>query len=105
MYLLSHKNIVRIYNYFLYPENTTGYIFMENIEGETIRNYLLWQSNEVFENIFIQLIEGFDYLEHNNVLHRDIRNENILITDNGVVKIYVLIMNNKNERVSLKLEL
>ncbi|WP_026887173.1 protein kinase family protein [Clostridium beijerinckii] len=87
MYLLSHKNIVRIYNYFLYPEHTTGYILMENIEGEAINNYLLFQSNEVFESIFIQLIEGFEYLEQNKVLHRDIRNENILITNDGVVKI------------------
>ncbi|MCY6370661.1 protein kinase family protein [Clostridium ganghwense] len=87
MYLLSHPNIVRIYNYFLYPENTTGYILMEHIEGETIDNYLLFQGNDIFEKIFIQLIEGFKYLEKNNVLHRDIRNENILVTNEGIVKI------------------
>jgi len=87
MYLLSHKNIVRIYNYFLYTEINTGYILMENIEGETIENYLLFQTNDVFEKVFIQLIEGFEYLEKNNVLHRDIRNGNILVTNEGVVKI------------------
>lgn len=87
MYLLSHKNIVRIYSYFLYPEYTTGYILMEHIEGAKIDDYLFLQSNEVFENIFIQLIEGFEYLEQNKVLHRDIRNENILITNDGIVKI------------------
>ncbi|MBU3176508.1 protein kinase family protein [Clostridium estertheticum] len=87
MYLLSHKNIVRIYNYFLYPENSSGYILMENIEGATIDNYLIFQTNDVYEKIFIQLVEGFEYLEKNNVLHRDIRNENILVTNDGIVKI------------------
>jgi serine/threonine protein kinase len=87
MYLLSHKNIVRIYNYFLYPEYKTGYILMENIEGQAIDIYLLFQNNDAFENVFIQLIEGFEYLEKNSVLHRDIRNANILVTNDGIVKI------------------
>ena len=87
MYLLSHPNIVRIYNYFLYPENNTGYILMEYVDGGTIDSYLLFQDSDVFENIFIQLIQGFEYLEKNNVLHRDIRNANILVTNEGLIKI------------------
>lgn len=87
MYLLSHKNVVRIYTYFLYPEHTTGYILMEYIDGSTIDDYLWLQTNDVHESIFIQLLEGFEYLEKNNVLHRDIRNQNILITNDGIVKI------------------
>lgn len=87
MYPLSHKNIVRIYNYFLYSEHTTGYILMEFIEGSTIDEFLLWQSEDLFEDVFIQLIDAFTYLEKNNVLHRDIRNANILVTISGVVKV------------------
>lgn len=87
MYLLSNKNVVRIYTYFLYPEHTTGYILMEYIDGSTIDEYLWLQTNDVHESIFIQLLEGFEYLERNNVLHRDIRNQNILITNDGIVKI------------------
>jgi len=82
-----HENIVRIYNYYLYPEHTTGYILMEYIEGSTIDEFLLWQSNDIFEDIFIQLIDAFAYLEKNNILHRDIRNNNILVTDDGVLKV------------------
>lgn len=87
MFLLSHKNIVRIYNYFLYPENTTGYIVMEYVDGTTINEYLQWANNEIFENVFLQLMEGFEYLEKNDILHRDIRNNNILVTKDGIVKI------------------
>lgn len=87
MHMLHHKNIVRIYNYYLYPENTTGYILMEYIDGSSIDNYLLFQGSDAFENVFIQLIEGFEYLEKNKVLHRDIRTANILVTNDGIVKI------------------
>lgn len=97
MYLLSHPNIVRIYNYYLYPESNTGYILMEYVEGSKIDNYLIFENNNVYEDIFFQLIEGFKYLEENNILHRDIRNENILISNNGIVKIIDFGFGKKNE--------
>lgn len=87
MFPIFHKNVVRIYNYYLYPEFTTGYILMDYIEGTNIADYLLWRDSDVYENIFIQLIEAFVYLEKNGVLHRDIRNENILVTNDGIVKV------------------
>ncbi|SJZ67778.1 protein kinase family protein [Selenihalanaerobacter shriftii] len=87
MHPIFHENIVRIYNYDLYPEQKTGYIFMEYIDGTPIDAYLTFENNDVFENIFIQLIEGFDYLQRNAILHRDIRNKNILVTNDGVLKI------------------
>ena len=87
MYPLFHENIVRIYNYYLYPDKKIGYILMEYIDGSSIDEFLYGQDNNVFEDIFIQLIEGFKYLEQNEILHRDIRNRNILITDDGLLKI------------------
>jgi len=87
LYTLSHRNIVRIFSYFLYPQNYLGYILMEYIDGQNIDTYLMWEDDETFEKVFIQLIEGFEYLEKNNVLHRDIKEQNILITKDGTVKI------------------
>lgn len=87
LYALHHINVVRIYSYFLYPQNKTGYILMEYIDGSSIDEYLMWESNETFEEIFIQLINGFEYLEKNSILHRDIKPQNILVTKDGVVKI------------------
>jgi serine/threonine-protein kinase len=59
---------------------------MEHIKGKTIIEYLLLNPNKI-DDIFIQIIDGFGYLEENNILHRDIRPENILISDDGIVKI------------------
>ena len=87
LYQLSHINIVRIYSYFLYPEQTTGYILMEYINGSNLQDYLQFESEETYESIFMQLIEGFNYLECHGILHRDIKPNNILVTSDGIVKI------------------
>lgn len=86
LHLLYHRNIVRIFNYYLYPEYFTGYIMMEYIEGQAIDLYL--QSHpENINNIFEQVIKGFAYLEENTILHRDIRPTNILVDTNHNVKV------------------
>lgn len=87
LYKIYHKNVVRIYSYYLYPQNFIGYIIMEYVDGEEIDKYLLGKENKEFENVFVQLIEGFCYLEEQKIIHRDIRSNNILITNDGVVKV------------------
>ena len=91
MYKLNHKNIVRIYNYYPYETRYTGYILMEYIEGKRIDEYLSdssFCSNDINpDNIFSQLIDGFSYMEKQGIVHRDIREGNILVTKDGIVKI------------------
>lgn len=86
LHRINHNNIVRVFNYYLYPEETTGYILMEYINGKSINEYLLQNPDKILD-VFNQTIEGFKYLEENNILHRDIRPENILVSENGIVKI------------------
>ncbi len=87
MYKLNHKNIVRIYNYYLFDEHKTGYIIMEYINGTNIDEYFSSHENPNVNDIFIQLIEAFACLEKNNIFHRDIRFSNIMIDEEGVVKL------------------
>lgn len=87
MYCLYHNNIVRIYDYFLYPEYKTGYIIMEYIKGKNIEEFFETADEENINSVFIQIISAFLYLEHHNILHRDIRPANIMIDDTGKVKI------------------
>ena len=86
LHCIYHKNIVRVFNYYLYPEVKTGYILMEFVNGATINEYLI-RNPDTIEDVFKQTIEGFIYLEENRILHRDIRPENIIISENGIVKI------------------
>lgn len=87
MYCLYHNNIVRIYDYFLYPEYKTGYIIMEYIKGKNIEEFFETADEENINSVFIQIICAFLYLEQHNILHRDIRPANIMIDDTGKVKI------------------
>lgn len=93
LYKLNHPNIVRIYNYYTYEQFYTGYMIMEYIQGKNIADFfhsyndLSKDSNISIDNIFRQLIDGFEYLENHSICHRDIREGNILITSDGRVKI------------------
>ena len=86
LYQVYHKNIVRIYNYHLLPEHGTGYIIMEHVDGDNIDSYAECNPDRINE-LFIQTIDGFRHLEVNGILHRDIRPHNIIIHNNGTVKI------------------
>jgi len=86
MHRLFHNNIVRIFNSYLYPSQVTGYILMDYIDGENIESYLICSPEEI-NNLFNQTIDAFSYLEKFNILHRDIRPKNILITKEKTVKI------------------
>ncbi len=86
LHVLNHPNVVRVFNYYLYPEKLTGYILMELVVGRDIEEYLVLNPEKANE-IFIQTIEGFQHLEKNEILHRDIRPQNILVSEEGVVKI------------------
>jgi serine/threonine-protein kinase len=86
MHKLFHKNIVRVFNYYLYPKKITGYILMDYIDGTDIEAYISENPEEI-NNIFSQAIDGFSYLESNNILHRDIRPKNLLVTNDNVLKI------------------
>lgn len=95
LYKINHKNIVRIYNYYAYEDVYRGYILMEFIDGVTIAQYLaeyeeyktLLFDEPSPDNIFIQLIDAFAYIEKHGIIHRDIREGNIMIDNSGTVKV------------------
>jgi serine/threonine protein kinase len=81
-----HVNVVRVFNYYVYPEQLTGYILMEYIDGQDIEAHLRSEP-ETINELFVQAIEGFAYLEQASILHRDIRPQNILVGADGTLKI------------------
>lgn len=89
MYGINHPNIVRIFTYYLYEDTYTGYILMEYIDGDKIDDWFdmyFLQTNDS-NHIFRQLIDGFSCIEKRGIVHRDIRESNILISKKDEVKI------------------
>lgn len=86
LYQLHHPNIVRYFHHYLYPSLTAGYILMEFIEGEDIADHIR-KAPERINDLFMQAIDGFAYLEQKGIVHRDIRAANILVTKAGCLKI------------------
>ena len=84
---IVHPNIVRIYNNYIYPKEKVGFIIMEYVENAKEIDEYIKNNTDKINNVFEQLIDGFSYLEKMKLCHRDIRNKNILIDSNGVVKI------------------
>jgi serine/threonine protein kinase len=84
---LQHPHIVRVYDYL--PGNRTGYMMMEYIEGEALRDVLDRHPSKVlpneaeFRRIFGPILDAIRYVHSNNLIHRDISPENIMITKDG----------------------
>lgn len=98
MHNVLHPNIVRVFSYFLYPSQLAGFILMEHIDGETIDKYLK-ASPESFLGVLRQVLDAFAHLEKRGILHRDIRPQNILVGNDGVVKVIDLGFGKKIEGV------
>lgn len=85
---LSHPNIVSIYD--VGEDQGLYFIVMELVEGETLRDKLTRQGKlEVEEalNIAGQICLGLSHAHTNQIIHRDIKPQNILITTLGHVKV------------------
>ena len=107
LHKVHHQNVVRVFNYYLYPEQLTGFILMEFVDGTEVDEYLA-QSPEKTNEVFLQAIGGFSYLERKGILHRDIRPGNVMVSDDGIVKIIDLgfgkeIRNSKDFKKSVTL--
>ena len=87
---LSHKNIVQ-YLYTDKDENCSGVdIMMELAPGGSLRT-LLNKFGKFEEKVTIiyltQIIEGLAYLHNQGIIHRDIKSANILVGQNGIIKL------------------
>jgi eukaryotic-like serine/threonine-protein kinase len=85
---LSHPNIVEIYD--VGEEEGQHYIVMELIRGKTLKQLILQRGAlEKKEALAImeQLVEAVREAHLHNIIHRDIKPQNILIKDDGTVKI------------------
>lgn len=85
---LSHPNIVEVYD--VGEDNGQYYIVMEYIEGKQLKQLLKKRGkltiSEVID-IMLQISDGLSVAHDNYIIHRDIKPQNIMILENGLVKI------------------
>ena len=85
---LSNPNIVEVYD--VGEDNGEYYIVMEYVEGKHLKNLLKKRGKltvpEVID-IVLQITNGLSVAHDSYIIHRDIKPQNILILDNGLVKI------------------
>ncbi len=85
---LSHPNIVEIHD--VGEDSGNFYIVMEYIEGKTLKQLIkkrgVLSLPEVID-IMLQLLDALAHAHDSYIIHRDIKPQNIMITESGLVKI------------------
>ncbi|CRL04630.1 CLUMA_CG017698, isoform A [Clunio marinus] len=88
MKLLNHPNIVKLYE--VIETEKTLYLVMEYINNGEVFEYLV-KNGRMKENIarqkFRQIVSAVQYLHSKNIIHRDLKAENLLLDSNLDVKI------------------
>lgn len=85
---LSHPNIVEVYD--VGEDNGIYYIVMEYIEGKHLKQLIKKRGKLTTEeviDIMLQITDGIACAHDSYIIHRDIKPQNIMILDNGIVKI------------------
>lgn len=86
---LSHPAIVNVYD--VGADGDVRYIVMEYINGVTLKKYIKdypgFLSNREIISIAKQIALALDHAHQNHIIHRDIKPHNILISEEGIVKV------------------
>jgi serine/threonine protein kinase len=84
---LNHPNIAAVHNAFRLKDRMV--LVMEFVEGQTLEN-LLKQGRPQLEtgiDYVRQTLEALNYAHHDGVIHRDVSPANLMVTENGLVKL------------------
>ena len=85
---MEHPNIVNIYD--VGSESGMHYIVMEYVEGVTLKTYIEKKGQLTYKeavSIAIQISRGMEAAHAKNIIHRDIKPQNILISTEGKAKV------------------
>ena len=85
---LSHPNIVEVYD--VGEDNGLYYIVMEYIDGKTLKQLLKKRGSLTLSeaiDIMLQITDGMAHAHDSYIVHRDLKPQNIMIKDDGQIKI------------------
>ena len=86
---ITHPNIVSVYD--VGVDGNLYYIVMELVKGKTLKEIIVEEKGPLpwkwSVNIAIQIASALEIAHKNNIIHRDIKPHNIIITEDGVAKV------------------
>ena len=86
--LLNHPNIVKVYD--VSVSENLQYIVMEYVDGMTLWEYLNERGGKLTSretvHFISQILKALDHAHRNGVVHRDIKPQNIMLLDNGQLR-------------------
>ncbi|WP_252230351.1 Stk1 family PASTA domain-containing Ser/Thr kinase [Clostridium sp. ZBS15] len=85
---LNDSNIVNILD--VGTQDDINYIVMELVDGKTLKEIIQKTGKMNYESAIvsaIQVAKALDCAHRNKIIHRDVKPQNILVADNGVIKV------------------
>ena len=87
---MSHENIVKMYDVGI--DGDMRYIVMEYIDGQTLKEVIQAQPNKRLNSqtavrYALKILAALDHAHRMGIVHRDIKPQNILVDQNGVIKV------------------
>ena len=85
---LTHPNIVSVYD--VGNEGNLYYIVMELVKGKTLKEIIVEDGALSWKwavKVAMQIASALEMAHRNNIIHRDIKPHNIIITEDGVAKV------------------
>lgn len=102
---LNHPNIIRVFQVEL--NGYEPFVVAEYIEGDNLKQWILSKGINTAAKalkVIFSLAEALNYIHSKNIIHHDIKPENILISQNGEVKLtdFSLAVQKKKDYISSK---
>lgn len=86
---LDHPNIVKFLNYVETPDGV--FLIMEYVKGITLEDYIKHKNGLIVESraypMLSEILDAFEYAHSKGIVHQDIKPSNIIIQEDGHVKI------------------
>eukprot|EP01126_Amoeba_proteus_P012469 TRINITY_DN15135_c0_g1_i4.p1 TRINITY_DN15135_c0_g1~~TRINITY_DN15135_c0_g1_i4.p1 ORF type:complete len:442 (+),score=96.10 TRINITY_DN15135_c0_g1_i4:64-1326(+) len=87
---ITHPNIIKYYGFFYDASRQEVNLVMQLILGVSVGDFIAYSNglpDPIASNILHSVLSGLSFLHQLNIIHRDIKPDNVLVSTSGVVKI------------------